>query len=145
MFLHEVGTISLSSPLSPLPITRSHSSFPSHSRQISLHAVIPSQTRSSTSHSTLHSKRIRYILQPFHFQYFHMSSQLCKAPLGEQEDEEDRGRDGRTTSKSGQAWTSQRHKGRQTTGRSPNDATGYGIHDGDDDEPTLAGFSPAFS
>ncbi|KAI0233092.1 hypothetical protein LSAT2_016641 [Lamellibrachia satsuma] len=61
---------------------------------------------------------------------------------GEQEDEEDRGRGGRTTSKSGQAWTSQRHKGQQTIGRCGdswlqgrrwclNDTTGYGIDDDD--------------
>ena len=71
-----------------------------------------------------------------------MTRPSCKAPLGEQED---RGRGGRTTSKSGQAWTSQRHKGRQTIGRSgdswlqghqscPNDSTGYGIDDDDDDD-----------
>ena len=51
-----------------------------------------------------------------------------------------RGRAGRTTRKSGQAWTSQRHKGRQTIGRSgdswlqgrrwcPDDTTGYRIDD----------------
>ena len=60
-----------------------------------------------------------------------MTRPSCKAPLGEQEDEEDRGRGGRTTSKSGQAWTSQRHKGRQTTGRSGDNTTGYGIDDDD--------------
>ena len=64
-------------------------------------------------------------------------------PLGEQEDEEDRGRGGRTTSKSGQTWTSQRYKGRQTTGSNgdswlqghrwcPNDTTVYRIDDDDD-------------
>ena len=48
----------------------------------------------------------------------------------------------------GQAWTSQRHKGRQTTGRSgdswfqshrwcPNDTTGYGIDDDDKCIPNL--------
>ena len=69
----------------------------------------------------------------------------CKAPLGEQEDEEERGRGGRTASKSGQAWTSQRHKGRQATERSgdswfqghrwcPNDTMGYGIDDDDEEE-----------
>ena len=50
----------------------------------------------------------------------------------------------RTTSTNGQAWNSQRHKGRQTTARSgdswfqchrwcPNDTTGYGIDDDEDE------------
>ena len=56
---------------SPLPIT--HSPPPSHSRQISLQAVLLSPSRSSSSPSTLHTKCICSLCQLFPFHFLHMS------------------------------------------------------------------------
>ena len=50
------------SPLPPIP--RTHSPFLSHSHQISLHAVLPSQSQSSSS--TLHYECIRSLHHSFH-------------------------------------------------------------------------------
>ena len=52
----------------------------SHSCQISLYNVLSSQSRSSSSPATLHSKRIRSLHQPFPFHSFRMSSTLQSVP-----------------------------------------------------------------
>ena len=70
----------LSTPtFSTPPIPHPHSPLTFHFRQISLHAV-PSQSRSSSSPSTLHCKKIHQLHQPYPFHSFNMSSPRWPAP-----------------------------------------------------------------
>ena len=68
--LHSPSSLSVSTPLYPLlsictlPIPHSQFQLPSHSHQISIHAVLRSQSWSSSSPSTLHSERICSLHQP---------------------------------------------------------------------------------
>ena len=55
----------VSTPPSLALVLHQGSPFRCHSCQISLYAILPSQSQSSSSPSTLHSERIRSFRQPF--------------------------------------------------------------------------------
>ena len=80
-FIISPFSLSLPPPVSTPPIPSPHSLLPSHSRQLSLYAVLPYHARSSYSPSTLYFKRTRSLCQPYPFHYFRMSSQQLSRVL----------------------------------------------------------------